>query len=435
MRRSVFRLTIFALLLMLTACAGQSSASTATPTPSPATTPTATVPTGDYAFVRDGDLWAKTGAAPSHALTQLHLNAVGARWGSLTWSPDHATIAFVLYAPPFAPGFLATNPAQSTGSLFIVDVASERLTQIGTGTVFVPLQGQHLAWTQTSDGKYVLLFTRSGLMEQYILGTQGPTILAGPQSVWEIAVRNHTLFYSTLATPNAEGVGTAELHTFDLVALTDHLVVKLGPASLPIALCGSLVCLPDPSVPAVPYAWSVSGDGSLVAFETTLAQSSTVVTATTVTPTPGKGTPTATPQPSPTPTSAPTNALSFYTAHSDGTKPQPIFTALPTLPQGVAVALALSPNGQYAALSLAQASGAIYGPLLQSLAAGGTVQNEVMSEASVFGTPSWSPDNLGFALTANPLGSNTPTPSIITFLVSGQSANLEQNGTNLVWGP
>jgi len=60
------------------------SSSSAPATPTPTALPT--LPSGDYAFIRDGDIWARTGGAAPHAITQLHLSAAGAAWG-LTGMP------------------------------------------------------------------------------------------------------------------------------------------------------------------------------------------------------------------------------------------------------------------------------------------------------------------------------------------------------------
>src|SRR5579875_2433906 len=203
---------LLALAVLLAACSlpgqGNSSASvsgssSAAPTPTPSATPT--LPIGDYAFLRNGDIWAHTGGAPSHALTQLHLSAVNALWGAPVWSVDHKTLAFALNAPPLAPGYpalgqSAPDPAQDTGTLFTVDVASGKLTAITNSGGAVPLQGQHIAWYTDSSNTANLLFTRAGTVQELQPSATNPTttVLSGPQNVWEIAVRGNTLFYSTV---------------------------------------------------------------------------------------------------------------------------------------------------------------------------------------------------------------------------------------------
>lgn len=436
MRRSGWRVGFLVMCLLLAGCdALGTSTSSALPTATAVMSPTPTLPTGDYAFIRDGDIWAHTGGAPAHALTQLHLSSVGATWGSIVWSPDHTTLAFVLNAPPFAPGYSANNPAQSTGTLFTLNVAAGTLTLADSNHGRVPLLGQHVAWARNSDGSNTLFYTNSGTIYQLHTGTVTP--LAGPANVWELAVRGTTLFYSTIAHLNAtSGTGTAELHRFDFASHKDALIAKLGPATLPCLIKG-LVCQPDTSTPAVPYTWSVSGDGSLVAYQT-------VVTANT----PPAPTPTPVRVPSPTPTQAaalsavipattppPNYPNRFFVAQGDGSKPQQIFAfGVPTLPN--ALALALSPNGQNVALALATPGDTPIGPFLQPVA-GGTVQSFAGNLATVryVGIPSWSPDSAGFTLTAYPLATRTPTPNLITFLPNGQTATLEQNGAQLVWGP
>ena len=432
MRRSAFFLTIAA-FLMMTGCAGQSSTVTTPSTATPAISPTPTLPSGDYAFIRNGDIWVHSGGAPSHAITQLHLSAVGALWGSLIWSPDLTTIAFVLNAPPFAPGYIAPNPAQNTGTLFTVDVATDKLALVDTaGGGIVSVMGQHVAWLRNSDGTNTLLFTHGGMIEQFAAGANGLTMLAGPQNVWEIAVRGNTLFYSTLAhiVPTS-GAGMAELHTFDLTTHKDALIAKLGPAALPDLLCNGVICPPDASTPVVPYAWSASADGSLVAYQTVIAPLSN---------------PTPTPVPSGVPSPTPTHAAAlvpattpppafpnrFYVAQRDGSKPQAIFTDVPALP-GV-VALAFAPDGRNVALAATNPNDAPFGPFLQAVTGAGPFSTFPITTTQFAGNPSWSPDSQGFALTAYDVSTSTPTASITTFLVNGLDATIEQNGAQLVWG-
>ena len=435
MRRSAFFFMLAAFLLV-TGCAGQSSTANTPPTTTPSVSPTPTLPNGDYAFIRNGDIWAHTGNGPAHALTQLHLSAVSALWGSMIWSPDHMTLAFVLNAPPFAAGFTALNPAQDTGTLFTVNVASDKLSVVDTsGAATVPLMGQHVAWLHNSDATNTLLFTHNGAVEQFTANTTGPSVLAGPQNVWEIAVRGTTLFYSTLThIVSTTGAGMAELHSFDLTTHKDVFITKLGAATLPSLLCGGVICPPDPSTPAVPYAWAASADGSLIAYQTTISPASNP------TPTPA---PSRIPSPTPThaaalvalvPATTPPPAFpnSFYVAQRDGSKAQVIFADVPALP-GL-VALAFSPDGRNLALSVTTPNAAPYGPFVQPVGATGTAQTYPATNTAYAGNPSWSPDSQGFSLTAYVSGTSAPTLGITTFLLDGQDAMLEQNGAQLVWG-
>jgi hypothetical protein len=423
MRRLIVVLSGF--LLALAGCAlpgqgqsaGTSSSSSAPATPVPTALPT--LPIGDYAFLRDGDIWARTGGSVAHAITQLHLSAAGATWGPLVWSQDHSMLAFVLNAPPLAPGFTKGNPVQSTGSLFTVAVATGNLTLI-TGDV--PLLGQHVAWYTDSSNTLHLLFTRAGVVEQVQPGGTAitPQPLTGPQSVWEIAVRGTTLFYSTIQRINAAGTGTAELHAFDLSAKKDRLIASLGAATLPPSLCSGLLCLPDTTTPYVPYAWSVNADGSVIAYQAANAA-----------------------QPVPTlkhlkatATPAPAIPYHFYLLSGGKTTPQPIFTGLTALAPAEAVfRLAVAPNGQYVTLALAQPIDAPYGPFLQATTAGSASQDLATTGTLASGTPSWSPTSQGFSLTTIPAATGVQTPTSQTYLLNGQSAPQEVNATALVWGP
>ncbi len=403
--------------------AGTSSNSTAPAPPPPTALPT--LPSGDYAFIRNGDIWARTGGAPPHAITQLHLSATGATWGPLIWSPDHTLLAFVLRAPPLAPGYpplvpatTAVQPAQYTGSLFTVALADGKLSLIAGD---VPLLGQHVAWYTDSANAQHLVFTHAGTVAQVQPGgtTTTPESIAGLQSVWEIAARGTTLFYSTIQRINSSGTGTAELHAIDLTTQKDRLIASLGAATPPPSLCNGVLCLPDTTTPYVPYPWSVSSDGSVIAYQTASAL--------------------ATPHPAPkataTATPAPTTPYHFYLLSGGSTTPEPIFTGLTALAAAEAnFRLAVAPNGQYVALALAQPIDAPYGPFLQATTAGSAAQDLATQGTLASGTPAWSPTSQGFSLTAIPAASGVQTPAIQTYLTSGVSAPQEQNATALVWG-
>src|SRR5215472_6057868 len=86
---------LLGVLLVFAACNGSSSGSTGkAPTGGPSPTATPAIPGGDYAFVRNGDMWARVGASVAHAVTFLHLSANGATWGTPVWSPDRTMLAF-----------------------------------------------------------------------------------------------------------------------------------------------------------------------------------------------------------------------------------------------------------------------------------------------------------------------------------------------------
>jgi hypothetical protein len=435
MRRvSAWAAPIVALLFLLAGCAtgGQGSASTTPSTTSATATPLPTLPVGDYAFLRDGDIWARTGGSVPHAITQLHLSAAAANWGPIAWSPDHNTLAVELNAPPLAPGYLAHDPAQSTGSLFTVDVAAGKLSLIAGS---VPLLGQHAAWYTDSGNATHLLFTSGGKLFTTQPGTANtaPTPLNGPTNVWEIAVRGTMLFYSTVQHIASTGTGTAELHAFDLATQHDRLVATLGPATLPVSACSGIVCLPDMTTPYVPYAWSVSNDGTVIAYQ---ASAAAPVPAPTPTATP-KPTATAHPYALPLTTTTPTatGTPHFFVLTSAATTPQPIFTDLAALTQpGEIFRLAVAPNGQNVALALADFGSVPYGPYVEATTAGATAHDDVLSGALDSGTPSWSPDSQGFSLDAISSAPPPQTPNVATFLLNGQSALQEQNGAALVWG-
>lgn len=431
MRRvTVFAVPILALLVFLAGCdtGGQSSATSTTTATSATTTPLPTLPTGDYAFLRDGDIWARIGGSVPHAITQLHLSAANANWGPLVWSPDHSMLAVALYAPPLAPGYASPDPRQNAGSLFTVAVATGKLTLI-VGSV--PLLGEHAAWYVDSSNTTHLLFTSGGKLFEVQPGATNatPTLVAGPPNVWEIVVRGATLFYSTLQHLVSTGAGTAELHAFDLVTKHDRLVATLGPATLPVSACSGVVCLPDTSTPAVPYAWSVSNDGSVIAYQTGTA-----------TPAP-QPKPTATPQPTgtatphATATPAATATPHFFLLTGTSATPQPIFTNLPTLvPAEENYHLAVAPNGQNVVLALAANVSMPYGPFVEATTSGATMHDDMLTGTYDYGMPSWSPNSQGFSVNDISAATGPQTPNVETFLLNGQSAPQEINGAFLVWG-
>jgi hypothetical protein len=429
MRRvSALAAPVLALLFLLAGCdlGGQSATSSTATTTTATATPLPTLPVGDYAFLRDGDIWARTGGSVPHAITQLHLSATGAMWGPIVWSPDHSTLAIVLYAPPLAPGYSSPDPRQNAGSLFTVDTATGKLSLIAGS---VPLLGQHAAWYVDSSNTAHLLFTSGGKVFEVQPGASNatPAPLSGPTNVWEIVVRGTTLFYSTLQHLTSIGTGTAELHAFDLVAKHDRLVATLGPAALPTLPCG-IICLPETSTPAVPYAWSVNNDGTVIAYQTGASAPHPTPTAT------PKPTGTTTPA-APTTTPPPTSAPHFFVLTSASATPQPIFTNLTPLAQSAETfRLAVAPNGQNVALAANIAISTPYGPYVAATTPGATAHDDALSGMLATGTPSWSPDSQGFSVDAIPTASGPQTPNVETFLLNGQSALQEANADALVWG-
>ncbi len=428
------RLTVgmLALLALLAGCSQASTSATATPIPAPTSTATPTLPVGDYAFVRNGDLWVHQGAAPAHQVTQMHLSAVPATWGSLIWSPDHAMLAFALLAPPIAPGFVAANPDQRAGTIFLVNVADGTLRMVGGSVNTTPLVGQHIAWYQpAANGVAELLFTHGGQIETYQPGASAVTPLGGPQHVWEIAVRETKLWYSTVTNITVSGSGVAQLRIYDLATHTDALAATLGAVTLPAELSSCVICPPDPTTPVVPYPWSVNQDGTQVIYESLAAPAPTQpapITGTTPVPN-ATPTPNATPAPNATPTPKPAPArtvLTLYLATGTGATPHAIF-AQPAPAVGTAQ-VAIAPDGQHAVL--------IANGTVQIIATPANTRLPLTLPAGiqVSGAPSWSPDSQSVTLTATTEGAGPATPDALALLPNGGFGVLEVNATDVVWG-
>lgn len=388
-------------------------------------TPTATPspPAGTYAFARGSQIWVKQGDIPPFALADLNLGQVSATWGQFSWSPGQNALAFVLRAPPFAPGDPSATPEQGTGALYILDLRSRALTQIrdSDSPISVPLLGRHLAW-QTAD---TLLFTQRGVVYRVSLKAETTvTQVPGPRFAWEIAVRGTTLFYSSIPQLTTLGVGTALLIRRDLTDLgvpgNELIAATFGPASAPPQTCG-FVCPADPTTPYVPYAWDVSADGTQIVYQSTVpvvrAPPAPTPTATLPTPSPTKSppatpgttpTPTLTPTPSATPSPQPTpidaTTAPYYLRVKDGA-PQPLtrLTAHPTLP-----VLTFAPNGMALALSsppAPQTPGIVASPpvvlRLDSVALPQNLMLPAPTDMPI-GALSWAPDSASITLPVQP---------------------------------
>ncbi len=446
-RHLVALATLFAVALAIAACSlpfGGSSSGAAPATPTPPTTPTPTTPAGEYAFVRAGDVWARTGIGPAYQVTFLHVNDVAAAWGQIAWSPDRAQIAFILRAPPLAPGVTSSVPGQNTGTVFVVNVANGTVLSLNGSAshLTAPLLGRHLAWLSPTS----LLVSAEGKIQVVTIGAPPAIVpLAGPQNVWEIAVRGATLWYSSVANiQNDTGTGELRAVTPQNGALTgDHLVATLGPVTLPATLCGGFYCPPDTSTPAVPYAWDASADGAHVAYQQapgvtnppptatpTPKPSATPHAASSPTPAPSAR---ATPTPSPTPTATPVPAtLHIVLAAADGSGAAPLFAGLP--PEGGAIDLAFSPDGKYIALDVP--AGATFGPYVQATAAGSAVQTQPAqlpppNGTAIGGLIAWSPDSQNVSFTGTGIG--TGSQAILTFTLTGQVGVTETNAFDIGW--
>jgi hypothetical protein len=445
-------------MTLLAACSlpfGSTTSGAPAPTAAANTTPTPTVPAGAYAFVRNGDIWARTGAGPAHQVTFLHLYSPSATWGQIAWSPDQTMLAFILRVqatPPgtsIAPGAPDGSPGQGSGTVFIVNVNYGSIVVLNGSTAHLTasLTGRHLAWMSPTT----LLVSTGGTIKTVTLGqtspatptpSPSPTIgtLSGPQNVWEIAVRGTTLWYSTIADLNNKGTGLAQLHRLSLQGNgSDTTVATFGPATLPAELCGGFVCPPDTSTPYVPYAWDVSKDGSQIVYQaatgtpnatpTPTAKPSGTATAAPQTPT--------TPAPSPSPTPTPASAVPhIFAAAADGSHAQPLFTSVPAT--SATLSLGFAPDGTKAVLALTAPGQANYGPFLQAIAPNSSVTTLPLPAGagpldSAGGIITWSPDGQGFSLTVATTGAAPSTPYIATFLLDGQSAAMETNATDPAW--
>lgn len=412
-----FAISLIAVLLA--ACADTSETTT-----TDATTPTTNalaIPTGNYAFVRDGDLWARTGHGVAHPLTTLSLSPSFADWGQIAWSPDQSEIAFVLHAPPFAPGVDSLVPSQVIGSLLILRSDSGLFQSLGAvrDSIAIPVEGRHIAWVDQQN----ILYTQGGRVQRISLSNPITTgTITGPQNVWEIVLRGDSLWYSTVRDVSATGAGTAELRRYDLTKKTDQLVATLGPVTLPAAQCGGIVCPPDLTTPVVPYAWDVSPDGTRVAFQQ-------------VGEAPPAFDPTATSTPTSVDTTTPASkTLNVILANADGTAPRQLFRGI-TSPTEVA-SLAFAPDGQQIALSLAVPANLPYGPFVQSLKTGQVQTARVPSSAlttavSLSGDITWSRDSHAFSLTMREAVSPS-TPDVVNF-IDGQGVVVERNADTFVW--
>ncbi len=407
--------------LVFVACSGSTIGSTGiAPTGGPSPTATPVIPGGDYAFVRDGDLWARTGASIAHAVTFLHVPATGTAWGLPVWSPDRTKLAFVLFSPPVAPGQPPNAPGLGAGTVLIVNLTTGKITSLhGSANGYqVPLSGRHVAWKDNST----LLFTEAGTVQEASLGqTVSFTALAGPKEVWEIAVHSNTLFYTTVTGITPDGSGTAELHRFDLSNKgTDTKLATLGPVTLPSppATCG-ILCPPDTATPYVPYAWDVSGDGSQIAYQQANATSS-------ATPTTAAG---------PTPTQPPSTAQ-FVLAHGDGSQTQPIFQNIAT--PADPLDLAFAPDGQHIALAPAGAGTAFASPWVQGLAPQPSAPLAIQpppgagNQVTLSGPLTWSSDSHVFSLVLHAIPAQRTT-QVYTFTATGQSALTEVNAGDFAW--
>ena len=319
-------------MLFLSACSFNSETTSVSGPPTPAGTATPQPPTGAYAFVRNGDLWSRQGDGSARPLTTFGLNGQIAAWGPIAWSPDQRHIAFVLRAPPIAPGATGPRPEQGTGSLYLVDLATQGVQQVqgGNGPLIVPLVGRHLAWLSATT----LLATQYGSLYQITIAAQPTvTIVPGLKFIWEILTRGTTLFYSAVPDATADGQGTGQLRQRQgpdqLIPQSDTLVATLGPMTLPAQPCAAFLCPADLTAPVVPFAWDVSADGSRVAYQTTNPVLATPTPTSTRSPTPTTTlTPTTTPTVSATSTRAPVTPSAVSQTPTAATMP----TAGPTAP-------------------------------------------------------------------------------------------------------
>lgn len=401
---------VLAIFLMLAGCAS-SQVTIAGPTPTGSPAPA--TPVGDYAFVRNGDIWVRLGVGTAHAATNLRLNYGTATWGDLTWSPDHVWLAFVLRSQGIAPGQNVANPVQGTGTLFALRIADQQLVRLlpAAAALTVPLVGRHLAWRDA----HTVLFTTGGYVDQIAVdGNRSFGALTGPQHVWEIAARGDKLWYSTVTQVSATGTGRAELHNFVMATEHDTLLAALGPAQLPPQPC-DLVCPPDGATPYVPYAWDVSADGKQVAFQATNPQ---IVT-----------------NPTPLPTPPPITATgNMYLRHTDGSPPTTrLFTTLSALP--TALRLRFAPDGQRIALALDQAGPVPFGPYVQGVADQQSALLGPLQRAGTFtvSAATWLPDGTGLTLLALPADGSAGPPAAVTLYRNGQQASTEQNADQFVW--
>ncbi len=326
-------------LVLLAACApfGATTAPVPTAAPSQTTTPLPVPPAGDYAYVWGGNIWLHLGFSPAVQVTTLGLSDTVATWGPLVWSPGHARIAFVLRDPPLAQGDPSVTPAQGTGSLYILDVASHALVPVrnGSAPVLVPLLGRHLAWIDDQT----LLYTSAGAVYQLTLNAQ-PTItpVSGPQSTWEIAVRGDTLYYSAVPDALASGTGTAELDRLTLSSGATTRIATLGPVTLPTTSCPGFVCPADLATPYIPYGWDVSAQGTTIVYQST-APAATA------------------PSPQPTATATTTPAA---TPVATATVPTPVATAVATTTVPTPVATAVAPTAVPTSAAPAMSTGSLF---------------------------------------------------------------------------
>jgi len=419
--RLVKALAVLGLGTVLLAGCSQSTVVTATPTSASSIQPTATptIAGGTYVFIRNGNLWLRTGFSRAHSFTTLNLPDNIGTWGSFSWSPDHTRFAFALRANPIAPGDGNSSSVQGTGTLYIGDVSTGAIRGLAGSTlaVKIPLQGQHTAWIDNNN----LLITQNGTVQKLNLG-QGPGLIGsnatisavtGPRTVWDIAYHNDTLFYSTVANLQSNGTGTAELHSFTLTASPpiDKVIATLGSVTLLATDCGGFICPFDTSTPFVPFAWAISANGKQVTYQTGTLPGNKDATAI-------------------------AGSNLFYTTQVD--RSQPATTIFTSVPQPTAqVSLTFAPNGQQIVLALVHPAQTLFGPYIQIIGNSAVRQLAVpdtfVNKVVLGGPVSWSPDGLGVSITAQPIDSTTTKPTSLTFTLTGQSAITETNALQLSW--
>ncbi len=384
------------------------TASSATPFPLPASS---------YAFVRFNNLWIRKGTALETQFTQYNLANGAAKWGNPVWSPDLIHIAYTLQTPRLAPGNTNGYSYQQTGTLFIGNTQTFGIHEYNTAgqSIVIPLQGRHIAWVNNTT----MLYTENGNIFEISPETDtGSVLMVGPTNVWEIATDGINVYYSTIAHIGVNGVGIAELRKFSLSnPLQTSLVALLGPASLAPLPCGSLLCPFDEYTFYSPYAWSLSADGTAIAYQSGYAPGTTIQQVL---------------------QNKHTVALAdtvIYLQNTSSKQALKIFAnaQIPNVPLN----LAISPTDTSVALALADNSES-FAPYIQPLATNSfpsayslTLPNQLQVSYALFGPIAWSPD--GSVVTFQDAQVNQQ--NIVGFTAQQTSTIIAYNAKYFAWGP
>ncbi len=395
---------------------GFSNQPTATATPSAIAAPFP-LSANSYAFVRFNNIWIRSGSSLETQFTQYNLPTGSAQWGNPVWSPDLVHLAYTMQTPRLAPGNTNGYSYQQTGTLFIGNTQTFGVHEYNTAgqKIVIPLQGRHIVWVNNTT----MLYTENGnIFEMSPETDTGSMLVVGPTNVWEIATDGINVYYSTIAYIGVNGVGVAELRKFSLSnPLRTSLVAWLGPATLAPLPCGSLLCPFDEYTFYSPYAWSLSADGTEIAYQSSYAPGITIQ------------------QVLQTKQTAALASSAIYLQNTSSKQAQKIFTnvQIPNVPVDVSI----SPMSTAVALALADNSES-FTPYYQPISAGLhtpaislALTNQLQVSYALSGPIAWSPDGAIVSFQESQINQQ----NIAAFATQQTSAIIAFNAENFVWAP